>query len=72
VTIYLWLDNNEYVKISGEHFITKSSSKFVLLANYYYGDKIKEAEVSQACSTHGERKDVLIKFWWENLKEREH
>ena len=44
----------------------------VLLAKYYSGNQIEKNEMGGACSTYGGRGEAYTRFWWGNLRERDH
>jgi GTP-binding protein EngB required for normal cell division len=49
-------------------YLTIGASYHVLFTKY---DKVKEDQISKACSTHG-RKGMRRGFWWESQKERQY
>jgi len=44
---------------------------FILLIQYFSGDKIEKNEMGAVCSTYGERRGVY-RVLWGHLKERDH
>ena len=43
----------------------------VLLTQYCVADKTEKNEMGGACGTYGRKREVYIRFWWGNLKERD-
>jgi hypothetical protein len=44
----------------------------LLFTKYYSSDQISKNETCGVCSTYGARRGVLTRFWWGNLRERDH
>jgi len=39
---------------------------------YYSGDQIEKNEIGGACSKYWGRGEMYAKFWWDNLREKDH
>jgi hypothetical protein len=50
----------------------RGASEFLILTKYYQPVQIKEFEMGGACSMRGGRVEVRNRFWWGNLRERDH
>jgi hypothetical protein len=54
--------------------INNSNIQFlsVLLTQYYSSDQIEKNEMGGAYSMYGGRVEVYTRFWWANLRQRDH
>ena len=52
--------------------ISEVRFRSIILTQYYWSDQIEKNEMGKAYSTYGWTGEVYTRFWWANMRERDH